>query len=115
MLSFFLTLNRMLKAVYRSWREPAFRSTLILAVLILLSGTVFYRTAEGWSWIDAAYFSMMVATTVGLGDLAPSTPLSKVFTMLYAVTSIGVFIALVTQLATALITLREEKKDESDG
>ncbi|PIE09089.1 MAG: transporter [Rhodobacterales bacterium] len=109
MLSFFLTLGRMLKAIYRSWQDPAFRSTLILAALIGLSGTAFYHAVEGWSWVDAAYFSTMVATTVGLGDFAPTTPLSKVFTIIYAVTSIGVFVALVSQIAAALIAPGDQK------
>ncbi|PIE14337.1 MAG: transporter [Rhodobacterales bacterium] len=113
MLSFFLTLSRLLKAIYRSWQEPAFRSTQILALLILISGTLFYRAVEGWGWVDAAYFSMMVATTIGLGDLTPTTPTAKVFTMLYAVTSIGVFIALVTQFATVLISPKADKKTDA--
>ncbi len=113
MLSFFLTLARMFKAIYRSWSDPAFRSTLILAALILLSGTVFYHKIEGWGWIDSAYFSMMVATTIGLGDISPTTPAAKLFTIAYAITSIGVFVALLTQLASALIT-PVDPKDKTD-
>ncbi|PID37373.1 MAG: transporter [Rhodobacterales bacterium] len=109
MFSFFLTFARLFKGIYRSWQNPTFRSTLFLAILILLSGTLFYHAVEGGSWIDSAYFSVMLATTVGLGDLAPSADGSKLFTMVYAITSIGVFIALITQLASSLIAPRQEK------
>ncbi|PID36180.1 MAG: transporter [Rhodobacterales bacterium] len=104
MISFFVTLGRMVKAITRSWQDAAFRTTLFLTLAILISSTVFYHNVEGWSWIDSAYFSVMVATTVGLGDFSPTTPGSKVFTMIYALVSIGIFVALMTQIAQALLT-----------
>ncbi len=115
MLSFFLTFARLFKGIYRSWQDPVFRSTLLLAILILLSGSAFFHMVEGWSWIDSAYFSVMLATTIGLGDLAPTSAASKLFTMVYAMTSIGVFVALITQLAASLIVSRKEKGKRPDG
>lgn len=103
MLSFGLTFMRVVQGISRSWASPMFRSTAVLALLILLSGTVFYHSVEGWSWIDALYFSVMTAATIGFGDLVPTTPASKLFTIFYAISSVGVFVALVTQIANALI------------
>ncbi len=114
MLSFFLTFARLFKGIYRSWQDPVFRSTLLLASLIYLSGTIFYHTVEGWSWLDSAYFSVMLATTIGLGDLAPTSAASKLFTMGYALTSIGIFVALITQLASSLIAPRQKKGKSPD-
>jgi voltage-gated potassium channel len=87
----------------RCWSEPAFRGTLILAGVTALSGTLFYRNVEGWSWVDAAYFSVITLTTVGYGDLHPLTDSGKIFTMAYSLLGIGVFVALVTQIAEALL------------
>lgn len=53
-----------------------------LALLVLSMGTVGYRLLEEWSWVDAFYFSAVAVTTVGFGDLAPSTDASKLFTVL---------------------------------
>ena len=53
-----------------------------LAMLVLSMGTVCYRLLEEWSWVDAFYFSAVAVTTVGFGDLAPSTYASKLFTVL---------------------------------
>ena len=103
---------RLLKAIVRSWKVPYFRSALFLAVVILLSGTVFYRTVEGWDWIDALYFSAITISTVGYGDLAPQTDIGKLFTVIYIFIGVGVFVGLFTQFARAL--LRVEKQDSSD-
>lgn len=116
MLSFGLTFTRFLQGISRSWHNQIFRSTLTLAILILMSGTIFYRTVEGWSWIDALYFSVMTAATIGFGDLVPTMPVSRLFTVFYAITSIGVFVALATQMATALIHPHPAKlKDDTEG
>ena len=104
MISFFLTLVRLLKAILRSWNLPEFRAALALSVLILLSGTLFYRGVEGWGWIDALYFSATTISTVGLGDLTPQTALGKVFTVIYIFVGVGVFVALFSQVARALIS-----------
>lgn len=47
-----------------------------------------YRFHEGFSWIDALYFTSTTITTVGFGDLAPTSPTSRLFTTIYALVSI---------------------------
>ena len=103
MLSLWLTLIRLLRAIVRSWNVPRFRAALLLAAILLLSGTVFYRHVEGWSWIDALYFSVTTVSTVGYGDLAPRTDLGKIFTVIYIFVGVGVFVLLFTQFAKALL------------
>jgi hypothetical protein len=53
------------------------------AVSVLGLGTVVYHLIEGWSWVDSFYFSAVAVTTVGFGDLTPSTDASKLFTVFY--------------------------------
>ena len=58
---------------------------LILAVIsVLLLGAVLFSLLEGWHFIDAFYFVTATATTVGYGDLVPTTSLTKIITILYA-------------------------------
>ncbi len=102
MISFGLTLRRFFQAMIFSWSDPYFRSTLALLLGIFMSGTIFFHTVEGWTWIDSLYFSVMTAATIGYGDLVPTMPISKLFTVIYAIVSIGVFVALVTQVARSL-------------
>ena len=54
----------------------------VFAALIL--GALLFSFLESWHLIDAFYFVTMTATTVGYGDLTPTTNVSKVITILYA-------------------------------
>ena len=56
---------------------------IIFFVFILLIGTQVYHQIEGWNYLDSVYFLVMTATTVGYGDLTPSTDLGKIFTIFF--------------------------------
>lgn len=103
MIALYLNAFRLLKAIIRSWHDPHFRGGLVLCIAILVSGTVFYTRVEGWSWVDALYFSATTLSTVGVGDLTPVTQLGKIFTVLYIFVGVGVFVALFAQFASALL------------
>jgi len=60
------------------------------AVLLILTGTVVYSIVEDWSWVDSLYFSVVAVTTVGFGDLTPSTDGSKLFTVFYVLSGISI-------------------------
>ena len=47
----------------------------LLAIVAL--GTVFFHLVEGWSWVDAYFFTVVTLSTVGYGNLVPETPLAK--------------------------------------
>lgn len=69
------------------------------AVVALVVGSVFYRFIENWTWIDSIYFSVITLTTVGYGDLAPTTPISKIFTMVYVFVGIGIIFLSIRSIA----------------
>ena len=74
----------------QAWNKNAFRYLAGLALMVLLIGTVVYRIIEDWSWVDSLYFSVVAVTTVGFGDLSPSTDASKLFTVLYILLGITI-------------------------
>lgn len=96
MLTTVLATARLLRRVVRALGDPATRGVVVLAALTLLSGTIFYTTVEGWRVLDA-----VTLTTIGYGDLVPSSDLAKAFTMVYSLTGIGVIATFVAALATA--------------
>lgn len=72
------------------WDEHLYKILSVSALLLLAVGTVGYHLLERWSWVDSLYFSVVAVTTVGFGDLSPSTDPSKLFTVGYILVGIGI-------------------------
>ncbi len=70
------------------------RPALIWAGLTLLLGTLVYHWLEGWSYLDALYFCVISLATIGYGDLTPTTPLARAFTIIYVLNGIAILLAL---------------------
>jgi voltage-gated potassium channel len=103
--------RRSIGAIVSGVREdPDFRSLTLVAVSLLISGTVFYMVAEGWSFVDAFYFSTIILTTIGLGE-TPDSDLAKLFTSVYALVGIGVLVAFGTAFAQRLVHLSQLEED----
>ena len=111
MVSFVAVLVRFVRAVWRSWRDPEFRGIFALVAVTLLSGTLFYRQAEGWSLLDSLYFSVVTLTTVGYGDLSPSTAAGKVFTILYIFVGLSIVLGFVNAVAERSLERRSTARD----
>ena len=101
---------RFARAVRRSLRDPEFRGLFVLVVVTLAAGTLFYWWIEGWTLLDAFYFSSITLTTVGYGDLAPQTDAGKLFTVFYIFTGIGLIVAFVNAVARTAVQQREERR-----
>ena len=85
------------------------QAVLGVASVVIGTGTVFYRFVEGLHWIDSLYFSVITLTTVGYGDFSPSTNAGKIFTIFYVLVGIGIFVALVTEIAGHLVEARQDR------
>ncbi len=70
------------------------RPTFYWAAMTLLAGTLVYHWLEGWSYLDALYFCVISLATIGYGDLTPTTPLAKAFTIVYVINGIVILLAL---------------------
>jgi voltage-gated potassium channel len=103
------------RGITSAWRrDPQFRSLLILAVLTLLGGTIFYSLQEGWGVVDAFYFCAITLTTVGLGDLSPETTIGKLFTVVYMFGGIGIILGFIDTVAKENIQ-RQAGRGGSEG
>ena len=110
MFTFFLSLVKLLSAAWRGIRQDQQFRVLIYTLFILLAGaTTFYSQIEGWTAVDSLYFAVMTMTTIGYGDLTPTSISTKLFTIVYTVLSIGIFVAFVTKLVK---TILDKKLDQ---
>jgi hypothetical protein len=98
-----------LQAFARMLRDPETRGSAFLVLSLFAVGTAFYAIVEGWSLVDAFYFSTMTLATVGFGDLAPTSAGSKLFTVVYVLTGVGILVAFFSELARQTLELRKEK------
>jgi voltage-gated potassium channel len=100
MIEFFVTPLHLARSVRSAWRrDPNFRSLVFLVLFTLLSGTIFYRLVEGWSLVDALYFSVTTLTTVGFGDYVPTTTVGKLFTVLYIFAGVSIILGFIETIA----------------
>ena len=85
---FFRTLISFLK-------DQEYRDLLMTTTLTIGVGTVVYHYLEGWSWIDALYFSVITLSTIGYGDFSPATDGGKLFTIFYILIGIGIILSFI--------------------
>lgn len=85
----------------------------ILAIFVTLAfivatGTVFFHFVEGWSWLDAYFFTVVTLSTVGYGSLVPATALGKIGTTVFIFLGLGVFAVAIQQFGVFAMRKREE-------
>jgi voltage-gated potassium channel len=68
--------------------EPRTRPIFIYAFIVIGVGAALYHWLEGWSWLDSFYFVVVTLTTIGYGDFAPTTPLTKLITIFYGLNGV---------------------------
>lgn len=112
MIAFFTTFRTFGVALRRGLSDPQFRALSFLVVVLLASGTVFYWRFEDWTVLDSLYFSVITLTTVGYGDLAPTTAPTKIFTIVYVLIGLGILVSFLSLVAGHAVEARMERADK---
>ena len=82
----------------------------IVTVLGLIGlGTILFHSLEAWTWIQSFYFSVVTLTTVGFGDLVPTTDLTRLCVAIYILIGVGAVLASLGIIGNDLIQTREQK------
>jgi len=81
-----------IKIILSFLKDKQYLKLLYLTFSVIGFGTVMYRVLEGWNWVDCLYFSVVTITTVGYGDIAPTTSAGKIFTIFYIIVGLGIIL-----------------------
>ena len=84
---------------------------LLLPIALIVAGsTVFFRFVEGWSWLDAYFFTVVTLSTVGYGSLVPATAVGKVATTVLIILGLAVVAVIVQHLGRFALIDRAETR-----
>ncbi len=81
-----------------------------LVVSVILTGSTFYYFVEKMSIVDSIYFCVITLTTVGYGDISPTTNMGKIFTVFYIFLGLGIILGFIDSLGKHRIKKRISKK-----
>jgi hypothetical protein len=91
--------------------EKNVRPVALYSVIIVSIGAALYHWLEDWSWLDSFYFVIVTLTTIGYGDLSPTSSLTKVITIFYALNGVAILLTLLTEIQR----VRREHMDNLRG
>lgn len=80
-------------------------------VTIIAGGTVFFHFVEGWSWLDAYFFTVVTLSTVGYGSLVPVTAVGKIGTTVLIFFGLIVVAAVIQQLGNFTLQNRIKARE----
>ena len=89
--------------------QSHFRVLLGLGAAIIAASTVFFHFVEGWSYLDAYFFTVVTLSTVGYGNLVPVTALGKIGTTVLIFIGIGVFALAIQHIGDATVRRRARR------
>ena len=112
-LHFLAALRGLRLALLGVWRDPETKALPVVVGVLLVSGTIFYWAAEDWSLVQSLYFSVVTLTTVGYGDLTPTSDYARIFTIIYIFIGVGVLVLFLSSLAHHYIRHKVEIADHA--
>ena len=88
----------------KEWWLSKLLRMLLPTILYFGCGVAWYLTQEGWDVWTCFYFLMVMASTVGYGDLKPTTPISRFMTVIFILFGIGAVFAQLSTIIAELFT-----------
>ena len=98
-----------------AFADSRVRGLIAFAGSIVLLASVVFWLLEGWTFLDALFFSVATISTVGYGDLVPVTVGGRLFCIVYIFVGLGIFVAAASAVAEVLLARRaQDRGKEAD-
>lgn len=75
----------------------------IALVFLVLFGTYMYMHIQNWSFLDSLFMSVETLATVGFGTIEPLTPAGKIFTIVYMLFGVILFLYIAAEFAEYVV------------
>ena len=98
-----------------TWEKYANRIIGTMTAATFGLGTVVYHILEDWSWVDSFYFSAVALTTVGFGDITPTSDASKLFTVFYIFAGVSLIGLVLNEFLKRLAARAGQRVVEKDA
>jgi len=82
---------------------------LAIFISILIVGTVSFSVIEDISFTDAFYFTIATISTVGYGDVHPTTAAGKMLAIFIIILGVGAFLGVIANSVEIMLNIREKK------
>lgn len=105
-------LSRPLRKVRSFFNTNGFKYVAFATVMTIITGGVLIHYAEGMRYGDGIWWAFVTATTVGYGDISPSTTYGRMIAMVLMLVGIGL-IGSLTSTLTSFFLSRHNKRSSS--
>jgi len=96
---------------------PQIRTSALSAIgsiiFLIASGTWIFHILEDWSLAKSFYFTVATLTTVGYGDLHPTSDTSRIVTSLFILVGVGIMITALTSIGSRYLSQQEKRISEA--
>ena len=79
------------------------RFALIVLFLVVTAGTLLFHLIEGYDLVSSLYFTVVTMTTVGYGDIVPTTSVGMLLSVVTIFAGVGIFGLLVGSVTEFLV------------
>lgn len=104
----FALLYRPLKKTRRFFNTNGFKYVVFVTAAMILAGGIMIHFAEGMSYADGIWWAFVTATTVGYGDISPSTFYGRAIAMALMLVGIGLIGTVTSTLTSYFLDARKK-------
>jgi len=87
----------------------------LILIVYLLGGACLFAGFENWEWATSLYFCVVSLSTVGYGDVTPSTNIMKIFTVFYIYFGIAFVASIVGQLVGGAVSKGQSTQSDNSS